>query len=410
MNRFDLIVVGGGPGGIFTAITAAEKGLKVALLEKNKRIGNKILVAGSGKCNLTHTGKPKEFLDKYGMNGKFLKEAINKFSPEMLKTFFKGNGLPLVLVEESGKYFPQTFSSLDVVALLKRKMENLGVKVVENIKIENVTKSEDEFIITTDKDTYISDNVALATGGKSYPGVGTTGDGYVMAKELGHKIVPPKPALTPVFVRDYMFEELSGISFQDVKVTVWRENKKVVEKRGPVLFTHTNFSGPGILDNSRYIENGSFLEINYVDKDFETLNREIIEEMNKDGKKTVKRVLNSYFLPDRFIRRVLSLAEISEELKLSELSKEKRENLVKMLSSNKMEVTKVGSFEMAMVTRGGVAIDEVNSKTMESKKVSGLYLVGEILDIDGDTGGYNIQAACSMGVLAAKSMKKKEMR
>ncbi|MGL4671430.1 NAD(P)/FAD-dependent oxidoreductase [Cetobacterium sp.] len=410
MNRFDLIVVGGGPGGIFTAITAAEKGLKVALLEKNKRIGNKILVAGSGKCNLTHTGKPKEFLDKYGMNGKFLKEAINKFSPEMLKTFFKENGLPLVLVEESGKYFPQTFSSLDVVALLKRKMENLGVKIVENIKIENVTKSEDEFIITTDKDTYISDNVALATGGKSYPGVGTTGDGYVMAKELGHKIVPPKPALAPVFVRDYMFEELSGISFQDVKVTVWRENKKVVEKRGPVLFTHTNFSGPGILDNSRYIENGSFLEINYVDKDFETLNREIIEEMNKDGKKTVKRVLNSYFLPDRFIRRVLSLAEISEELKLSELSKEKRENLVKMLSSNKMEVTKVGSFEMAMVTRGGVAIDEVNSKTMESKKVSGLYLVGEILDIDGDTGGYNIQAACSMGVLAAKSMKKKEMR
>lgn len=410
MNRFDLIVVGGGPGGIFTAITAAEKGLKVALLEKNKRIGNKILVAGSGKCNLTHTGKPKDFLDKYGMNGKFLKEAINKYSPEMLKNFFKENGLPLVLVEESGKYFPQTFSSLDVVHLLKTKMESLGVKIVENIKIESVTKSGEEFIITTDRDTFISDNVALATGGKSYPGVGTTGDGYVMAKELGHKIVPPKPALTPVFVRDYMFEELSGISFQDVKITIWKENKKIIEKRGPVLFTHTNFSGPGILDNSRYIENGSFLEINYVDKDFETLNREIIEEMNKEGKKTVRRVLNSYFLPDRFIKRVLSLAEISEELKLSELSKEKRENLVRILASNKMEVTKVGSFEMAMVTRGGVAIDEVNQKTMESKKVSGLYLVGEILDIDGDTGGYNIQAACSMGVLAAKSMKKREMK
>ncbi|WP_293720295.1 NAD(P)/FAD-dependent oxidoreductase [uncultured Cetobacterium sp.] len=410
MNRFDLIVVGGGPGGIFTAITAAEKGLKVALLEKNKRIGNKILVAGSGKCNLTHTGKPKDFLDKYGMNGKFLKEAINKYSPEMLKNFFKENGLPLVLVEESGKYFPQTFSSLDVVHLLKTKMESLGVKIVENIKIESVTKSGEEFIITTDRDTFISDNVALATGGKSYPGVGTTGDGYVMAKELGHKIVPPKPALTAVFVRDYMFEELSGISFQDVKITIWKEDKKIIEKRGPVLFTHTNFSGPGILDNSRYIENGSFLEINYVDKDFETLNREIIEEMNKEGKKTVRRVLNSYFLPDRFIKRVLSLAEISEELKLSELSKEKRENLVRILASNKMEVTKVGSFEMAMVTRGGVAIDEVNQKTMESKKVSGLYLVGEILDIDGDTGGYNIQAACSMGVLAAKSMKKREMK
>lgn len=410
MNKFDLIVVGGGPGGIFAAITAAEKGMKVALLEKNKRIGNKILVAGSGKCNLTHTGKPKDFLDKYGMNGKFLKEAINKFSPEMLKNFFKESGLPLVLVEESGKYFPQTFSSLDVVALLKRKMEALGIKIVENIKIETLTKSEDEFIITTDKDSFLSHNVVLATGGKSYPGVGTTGDGYPMAKEFGHKIVPPKPALTPVFVRDYAFEDLSGISFQDVKITIWKDNRKVIEKRGPVLFTHTNFSGPGILDNSRYIENGSFLEINYVDKDFETLNKDIIEEMNNDGKKTVKRVLNNYFLPDRFIKRVLFLANISEELKLSELSKEKRENLVKILSSNKMEVTKVGSFEMAMVTRGGVAIDEVNPKTMESKKVSGLYLVGEILDIDGDTGGYNIQAACSMGVLAAKSMKKKEIK
>ncbi|MGL5001079.1 MAG: NAD(P)/FAD-dependent oxidoreductase [Cetobacterium sp.] len=406
MNRFDLIVVGGGPGGIFTAIAAAENGLKVALLEKNKRIGNKILVAGAGKCNLTHVGKPKEFLEKYGVNGRFLKESLNKYSPEKLIEFFKTNGLPLVLVEESGKYFPETFSSVDVVNLLKLKLEKLKVSIVYSVKIESISKDSDEFIITTDNETYICDKVAIATGGKSYPGVGTTGDGYVMAKELGHKIIPPAPALAPIFVRDYMFEELSGISFQDVKVTIWKDNKKVIQKNGAVLFTHTNFSGPGILDNSRYVENASSLEINYIGKDYENLNREILEEMNSDGKKTVKRILGQYFLPERFIRRILAAAEIAEDLKLAQLSKEKREILVKLLTSNKMEITKVGSFEMAMVTRGGVALEEINPKSMESKKIPGLYFVGEVLDIDGDTGGYNIQAACSMGVLAGKSMKK----
>ncbi|MGL5053791.1 MAG: NAD(P)/FAD-dependent oxidoreductase [Cetobacterium sp.] len=406
MNSFDLIVVGGGPAGIFTAITAAENNLKVALLEKNKRIGNKILIAGSGKCNLTHTGATKEFLEKYGANGKFLKESLNKYSPEKFIEFFKKNGLPLILVEESGKYFPETFSSLDVVNLLKLKLEKLKVTIVHNVKIENISKDGDEFIINTENETYICDKVAIATGGKSYPGVGTTGDGYIMAKELGHKIVPPAPALAPIFVKDYMFEELSGISFQDTKITIWKDNKKVIQNKGAVLLTHTNFSGPGILDNSRYIENGSSLEINYIGKDYEFLNREIIDEMNLDGKKTVKKVLGQYFLPERFIRRILIAAEVAEDLKLAQLSKEKREILVKLLTSNKMEISKVGSFETAMVTKGGVALEEVNSKTMESKKVPGLYLVGEILDVDGDTGGYNIQAACSMGVLAGKSMKR----
>lgn len=410
MNEFDFIVVGGGPGGIFTAITAAERGFKVALLEKNKRIGNKLLVAGSGKCNLTHTGKPKDFLDKYGQNGRFLKEALNKYSPEMLKTFFKENRLPLVLVEETGKYFPETFSSLDVIELLKKKMENLGVKIIEGIKIERIQKKSEVFFILTDRDSYRCDNLVLATGGKSYPGVGTTGDGYIMAKELGHKIIPPKPALTPIYVRDYFFQELSGISFQDVKITIWRENKKVVEKKGAVLLTHTNFSGPGILDNSRFVENESYLEINYIGIDYEILNKKIIEEMNKDGKKTIKKVLSYYFLPERFIKTILLIAEISEELRVAELSKEKRENLAKLLTSNKMEITKVGNFETAMVTRGGVCLDEINAKTMESKKIQNLYLVGELLDIDGDTGGYNIQAACSTGVLAGKSMRKRERK
>ncbi len=408
MNNFDVIVVGGGPGGIFTAITAAERGFKVALLEKNKRIGNKILIAGSGKCNLTHTGKPKEFFDKYGKNGKFLKDSLNRYSPEMLKNFFRENGLPLVLVEETGKYFPETFSSLDVVELLKKKMLSLNIEIMVSTKIEKIQKKLGIFSIFTDRGVYNCDNLVLATGGKSYPEVGTTGDGYVIAKEFGHKIIPPKPALTPIYVRDYIFQELSGISFQNVRVAIWRENKKIIEKNGAVLLTHTNFSGPAILDNSRFVENGSQLEINYVGKEYVDLNKELIEETNRNGKKTIKKFLAQYFLPERFVKTILSVVNVDGELKLAELSREKRESLIKLLTSNRMEITKVGGFEVAMVTRGGVSLDEVNSKTLESKKLERLYLVGEILDIDGDTGGYNIQAACSMGVLAGKSMGRKE--
>lgn len=406
MKNFDLIVVGGGPGGIFAAITAAEKGFKVALLEKNKRIGNKILVAGSGKCNLTHVGKPKDFLDKYGESGKFLKEALNKFSPDKLREFFAENGLSLVLVEESGKFFPSTFSSVDVVSLLRTKLTKLNVQIVENFKIEEILKVNDEFHIVSDKEEYRAKNVLLATGGKSYPGIGTTGDGYIFAKNLGHKIVPPQPALAPIFVKEYKFEELSGISFQDVKIIFWKENKKLIEKMGSILLTHTNFSGPGILDNSRYVESGTYMEINYIGLDCEGFNKDIIESINTDGKKTVKKYLLKYMLPERFVKKILTISEISEDLKLSELSKIKRENLARMLTSNKMEISKVGNFEMAMVTKGGVSLEEINSKTMESKKVRGLYFAGEILDIDGDTGGYNIQGACSMGVLASKSMGK----
>ena len=326
----------------------------------------------------------------------------------MLKNFFRENGLPLVLVEETGKYFPETFSSLDVVELLKKKMLSLNIEIMVSTKIEKIQKKLGIFSIFTDRGVYNCDNLVLATGGKSYPEVGTTGDGYVIAKEFGHKIIPPKPALTPIYVRDYIFQELSGISFQNVRVAIWRENKKIIEKNGAVLLTHTNFSGPAILDNSRFVENGSQLEINYVGKEYVDLNKELIEETNRNGKKTIKKFLAQYFLPERFVKTILSVVNVDGELKLAELSREKRESLIKLLTSNRMEITKVGGFEVAMVTRGGVSLDEVNSKTLESKKLERLYLVGEILDIDGDTGGYNIQAACSMGVLAGKSMGRKE--
>lgn len=403
---FDLIVIGGGPGGIFTGLEASSKGLKVALLEKNKRIGNKILVAGSGKCNLTHEGKIKDFLSKYGENGKFLKEALNKFSSEHLKDFFEKKGLPLVLVEESGKFFPKTFSSLDVVNLLKDELEKNKVEIYNNCEILEIYKEEENFIIKTNIKNYKCERLMIATGGMSYPGTGTTGDGYHFAKKLGHKIVPPQPALAPIFIKDYKFTELSGVSFPNVKISFWKDDKKIIEKRGPVLFTHTNLSGPGILDNSRYVEKNSEIVINYIDEDFQDAQKLFIESVNINGKITVKKYFSKYNLPERFIKLILDILDIKENLKIAELEKGKRDEVLKYLCDYKMQVSRVAGFENAMVTKGGVCIKEINSKTMESKLVKNLYFSGEILDIDGDTGGYNIQGACSMGVLAGRSMKK----
>lgn len=402
--KFDLIVIGAGPGGIFTALEAASRGLKVAVLEKNKRIGSKILVAGSGKCNLTHSGKPKEFLDKYGENGKFLKGALNKFSPDKLKDFFKEKGLPLVLVEESGKYFPNTFSSLDVVNLLNKELLKKGVKLFFNVVIENIEKNGELFFIKSKDSEFYCDKLMISTGGKSYPGTGTIGEGYIFAKKLGHKIIPPQPALAPIFIKDYKFSELSGISFPQAIISFWKKDIKIIEKKGPILFTHTNLSGPGILDNSRYVEHDTQIEINYIHEKYECALKKFIEEVNINGKQSIKKYLSQYMLPERFLKFILQLLEVKEETKIAEISKLKREEILKYISSNKMEIIKVAGFENAMVTKGGVSLEEINSKTMESKIVKNLYFAGEVIDIDGDTGGYNIQGACSMGVLAGRSM------
>ncbi len=413
MKVYDIIVLGGGPGGIFASLEGARNGLKVLLVEKNNMLGKKLLVAGSGKCNLTHEGKPKDFLDKYGNKGKFLKEALNKFTPENLKEFFKVEGLPLTLVEDSGKYFPNTFSSKDVVNLLEKLLVKAGVEIIYNTKIEEIRLGEEvckkenyKFQLTSDKEkNYLSKNLIIGTGGMSFPGTGTTGDGYIYGKALGHKIIPPHPCLTPVYIENYPFTELSGISFKDIEVSYWNEeNRKIFEKKGDVLFTHTNLSGPGILDSSRYVEHNSYISLNYSRRSKDELTKLFIKEGEKNGKQSVKTLVGNLDLPDRFIKLALEICEIEEKTKLSEISKKDRERIINFLVEEKRKITKVGNFQVAMVTGGGIDLEEINKKTMESKLVKGLYFVGEITDIDGDTGGYNIQAAISMGILASRNI------
>jgi predicted Rossmann fold flavoprotein len=405
LEIYDLIVVGGGPAGIFASIYAAKRKLKVALIEKKNNVGKKILVSGSGKCNLSHQGEINYFLNRYGDNGKFLKNALYKYKPEDLINFIESKGLKMETLE-NGKIFPETMKSTDILNLLTIEMKKLKVETFKNSGVLSIVKENDLFKVVTEKETFTGKNILISTGGKSYPTTGSEGDGYKIARSLGHTIVDPRPALTPVYVNDYPYSDLSGISFQNTKIKLYRDEKKLKEHQGDILFTHTNLSGPGIIDFSRYFKKGDTLFVNFIGVETEDLTDEFIEASMEKGKQSIKKFLSGYSLPERFLKKVFKLLNIKEETKLGELSKQNRNLLIKRLSNHDFIISKLGNFDIAMATAGGISLKEVNPKTMESKLISGLFFAGEVLDIDGDTGGFNIQAACSMGVLAANSIKK----
>lgn len=404
MKIYDLIVIGGGPAGIFAAIYAAKKNMSVAIIEKKNNIGKKILVAGSGKCNVTHQGEINYFLNRYGDHGKFLKNALYNYKPEDLIDFIESKGLKMQALE-NGKIFPETMRSTDVLNLLIKELKKLKVDIFTNNSVISSEKKNETFKIETDKEMFSGKNLLISTGGKSYPATGSEGDGYKLAQMFGHSIEAPRPALTTVYVNDYPYADLSGISFQKVKIELYRENKKVKEHYGDVLFTHSNLSGPGIIDFSRYFLKGDTLFINFTGKELEDISEEIIEASKTNGKQSIKRFFSRYNIPERFLKKLFKMHDIDENVKLGELSKADRVLLTKKLSKHEFLISRLGNFDVAMATAGGVSLKEVNQKTMESKLVKNLYFAGELLDIDGDTGGFNIQAACSTGVLAAKSIK-----
>ena len=405
MNIYDLIVIGGGPSGIFSAINVAMANKKVLLIEKNNRIGKKLLVAGQGKCNLTNGAELKDFFSKYGDKGKFLKTSLYSFTPENLIQWFSKNGLPLELIPESNKYFPNTFKSSDVIDLLEKQCNKYNVQLMTSCEAINVAHIDNLFFVKSSCGEFTAKNLLISTGGKSYPGTGTTGDGYTFAKSLGHKVIESHPCLTPVYVDNYAFTDLSGISFKSVEVTIFRENKIIDKNIGDLLLTHHNLSGPAVIDLSRSIRKKDTLKINFLKVPKEQFNKEIIEFVSEKGKLPVKAFINKYSLPERFIKKFSTLFNINFDKKAAELSKSEREALLKLCDYN-FTVTKLGDFNIAMATNGGVDTAEVNSKTMESKIVKSLYFTGEVLDIDGDTGGFNIQAAFSTGYLAAQSIVK----
>ncbi|HWQ20065.1 MAG TPA: NAD(P)/FAD-dependent oxidoreductase [Methanotrichaceae archaeon] len=405
-EQFDLIVVGAGPAGLFCAINACNEGRSVLLIEKKESPGRKLLVSGSGHCNITHDGDIRDFLDHYGDHGRFLRPALLGFNNLDLISFFENLGLAMTH-GEGGKVFPETMRSKDVLDLLMGECRSRKVHLRSGEEAGSISRSEGEFNVACGNHIYRSGFLVIATGGCSYPATGSTGNGYRFARGMGHSIAEVGPALTPVYIEDYPFSELSGISFPGMEISLYR-GRKIRDHQGDVLFTHTGLSGPGILDLSRHIRTGDVLKLSFVKgKGREEQERWLMRAAKEEGTRSLRSVLADHLLPTRLASRILEISCIHADLQPAHLTREMRTLLAANLTAFPMAVSGLGDFNTAMVTRGGVDLKEVNSKTMESRLVGGLYLAGEVLDVDGDTGGYNLQAAFSTGMLAARSIQKR---
>jgi len=402
---FDCVIIGAGPAGLFCALSVAGAGKRVVVLEKKQSCGKKLLITGTGQCNLTHGGDIREFFSHYGDHGKFLRPSLLGFTNRDLTGFFESHGLAMV-TDENEKVFPATRKASDVLAVLLDECRKTGVEISCDEAVRSVEKTGSGFLIETENGRYQALNVVIATGGASYPSTGSTGDGYRLATVLGQPVTETRPALAAVYVMDYLFQDLAGISFGNVAVSLFRNNKKIRQLTGDLLLTHKGLSGPVILHLSRYIDAGDLLKVSFLPgTGRETLQKELIGMMAEHGTRQVKTALSGYGLPERFVKKLLDLAGISPDLTCAHVTKDRRNKLIDLLTTFPFIVDACGGFHEAMVTAGGVALDEVNPKTMESKLVPSLYFTGEVLDIDGDTGGYNLQAAFSTAFAAAKGIK-----
>jgi len=375
VEHYPVIIIGGGPAGLFCAAAAAGAGQCVLLLEKMPLCGKKLLITGSGQCNLTHDGDISDFFSKYGDHGPFLRPSLRKCSNRDLMKWFTERGLALD-PDESGKVCGEA--------------------------VRDARVSPGGFRVRTEKAEYDSEVLVIATGGASYPDTGSAGDGFSLASALSHRIVPISPALVPIRVMEYPFPDLAGISFDGLAFSLYRDGKKIRDVRGDLLFTHAGLSGPGILHLSRYIMPDDTLTISFLPgMRQEMLKKDLVGRMAASGTKQVKSILSGYSLPARFITRLLEMIGIPPELTGAHLPKKERDELVRLLSAFPLRILGPGGWDEAMVTRGGVSLEEVNHDTMESLLVPHLYFIGEVLDIDGDTGGYNLQAAFSTAMAAA---------
>lgn len=401
-----IIIIGAGPAGLFTAIQGAGKNNKVLILEKNSEPGKKLLMSGSGQCNLTHSGEVEELLNHYGDAERFLLGPLYSFSNNDLLNFFRERGIEFITTGD-GKIFPSSFQARDILDTLLKEASKQGVEIKYNTPVKDIGYIEDEnkFLIESEKNKYRANIVVLATGGNSYQTTGSTGDGYKLAAKFGHRIIEPKPALVSVNISNYQFRELAGISLDDVMISLWRNGNLIKRWQGDLLFTHKGLSGPGILNYSRYIEAGDIIKLRLVDiKNEAKLDKKLIDLIDKRGQRLFKNLIKELGLPERLGLKLMKLAEIPESKQSAQISRAERMKIGDLLYGLPLKVKERGSFMEAMVTAGGISLAEINPGTMESELRPGLFAVGELLDVDGDTGGYNLQFAFSSGYLAGREI------
>jgi len=409
---YDLIIIGAGAAGLFAAANApADR--KTLVLEKMDSPGKKLLMTGSGQCNLTNNEPIKNFLTRYGPNGKHLRPVLFPFSNLALMEFFEQHGLPLK-VREDGKVFPASLKSSDVLELLLRLGWERGIafsygSAVTRIDCLSSESEEHGFSVQTAEGEFLSKRVLVATGGASYPQTGSDGAFFEC---LGHhglelKLVERRPALVPIFVNDYPYSGLSGVTFPDCTIEVTHKGDGTAggstKAEGSLLLTHKGFSGPAILEISRYVSQGDRLTINYLPNlayNTDTLRTELIQKATGDARQIVTILESITELPRSFLECICKLCHVTPNEKASRLSGREMGLLAKQITADSYEISDTGGFQTAMTTTGGVSLDEVDLRTMEAKRYPGLYFAGEVLDVDGDTGGYNLQFAFSSAMRA----------
>jgi hypothetical protein len=403
---WDVIVIGAGAAGLLAAIRAAEEGRRTLLLEKNRKAGVKILMSGGSRCNLTHACDKRGIIEAFGEQGKFLHSALAGLGPQDVVDLVEAEGVA-TKVEETGKIFPVSNKSSDVLFALLRRLERSGAQLVLGEPLREMLPSEDGWKLITSGRELHTRNVILTTGGQSYPGCGTIGDGYRWAAKLGHTIVTPRPALVPLTINHVGMRELSGITLPHVAVRIIEGESQLAQRRGSFLFTHFGCSGPVVLDVSRAVSgHPDPASLQLVCDWLPDLTAPFLDDQLKQasataGKKQLAAVLGDW-MPQRVAAMLLVEAGLAVDRKAAALSKVERQRLVQVLKNTSFPINGTLGFAKAEVTAGGIALAEVDSRTMQSKLAPGLFIAGEVLDLDGPIGGYNFQAAFSTGWLAGK--------
>lgn len=407
---FDAAIMGGGPAGMMAGIRAGEAGKRVVLIEKNRSLGRKLLLTGKGRCNLTHAEfNVREFTKEYGREGDFLLYPLSVFGAKEVIEFFEKRGLE-TKVERGKRVFPKSDKASDILGILSDSLKKNKVEIMTGCQVKRIVqegKRIKKIVLARGKEIYAK-NYIMATGGKAYPATGSTGEGYRFSESLGHSIIKPRPCLVPLIIKEDLPKRAQGLNLKNVKISVFQNGKEKDSRFGEALFTHFGLSGPIVLDLSNKV--GELLEKGEVKLfldlkpalSFEILDKRVQGDFAKYQKKAFKNSLSD-LLPKKLISIIIGLSDIDPGKKVNEITKEERHGLVNLLKKVEMTVSGLLGFEEAIVTAGGVSLKEIDSKTMKSKLVDNLFFAGEIINLHGPSGGYNLQLCWSTGYLAGQN-------
>ncbi|HXK71705.1 MAG TPA: NAD(P)/FAD-dependent oxidoreductase [Clostridia bacterium] len=411
-SKYDLIVIGAGAGGMMAAITAAQRGFSVLVIEQKKQEGSKILVTGKGRCNITNDCDVQDILKNVMTNPSFLYSSLYAFPPSRIIEFFNGIGVQTV-TERGRRVFPESNKAIDVRNALVKQMQKAKVEVLKNTKAVDVIKNKDLFTVTIKdvndvKDDYNCTNLLLATGGMTYSSTGSDGSGYQLAKKLGHEITPLKGALSGLLTKEKWVKETMGLTLKNVTLSVYKDEALIYKELGELLFTHFGISGPIVLTASRYLLDTDYKNTKAVIDlkpalDEETLYKRITSDFEKNSSKIFINSLDA-LLPKSLIPIIVRLSGIESDKIVNQISKDEKKNLTHLLKNLTLTIKSGMDMEDAIVTKGGINVSQINPSTMESKITKHVFFAGEIIDVDALTGGYNLTIAFSTGYLAGQSI------